>query len=164
MSGRSRPLPLTLHPPPHLKRGRLFFIPLMKIWHITYVLRFYLCWNIDNVVNTMTLTILYLILHTIILKLCGKNVCILHITLLCIRIRVIRWWKLSCFLNRLFCRCDPNFHTKLLVWGPPMGHNASLLIRVYFKLIKYCMIWNHAIFTKITILNFFITSFIQTFT
>ena len=37
-------------------------------------------------------------------------------------------------------------------------------VRVYFKLIKFCMIWNQAIFTKITMLNFFITSCIQTFT
>ena len=45
-------------------------------------------------------------------------------------------------------------------------HGALLKIwcldRVYFKLIKFCMIWNQAIFTMITVLNFLITSCVQT--
>ena len=51
--------------------------------------------------------------------------------------------------------CNKNYETK---------DTSKYCTRVYFKLIKFCMIWNQAIFTTITILNFFITTCIQTFT
>ena len=48
--------------------------------------------------------------------------------------------------------------------GKFCGFYSKTIHRVYFKLIKFWMIWNQAIFSKIFILNFFITSCIQTFT
>ena len=44
-----------------------------------------------------------------------------------------------------------------------ISRNVTFIIRVYFKIIKFSVIWNQAIFTMISILNFFICSSGQIF-